>query len=101
MARSAPGRADNLDAVTTSYRCGACGNRTRFDVVSTRRTRAFEHYGLDGTLSVEEEEVLGHEVESVTCRWCGSAKSIEAVDDASVAAGEDSPEHDAAQGGSR
>lgn len=55
------------------YRCSACGNRTRFDVVATRRTRSFHHFTLGGELTVEEEEVLAATVESVTCRWCGSA----------------------------
>ena len=34
----------------TRYRCTACGNLTRFDVVSTRRTRAFHHYTVGGDL---------------------------------------------------
>jgi transposase len=60
-------------AMTTRYRCGACGNVTRFDVVATRRTRAFHHYSLGGDLQVEEEEVLDERVEQVTCRWCGAS----------------------------
>ena len=59
------------------YRCAACGNLTRFDVVTTRRTRSFHHYTVGGDLSVEETEVLGESVESVTCRWCGQAGSVE------------------------
>ena len=42
----------------TRYRCNACGNLTRFDVVGTRRTRAFHHYNMGGELTVEEEDVL-------------------------------------------
>jgi ribosomal protein S27E len=61
----------------TRYRCNACGNKTRFDVVETKRVRSFQHFSLGGEMSVEEEEVLGHEVEKVTCRWCGSSDSIE------------------------
>lgn len=62
------------------YRCRACGNLTRFDVVATRRTRAFFHYSVGGDLDVEEETVLDESVESVTCRWCGAAgESIEVV----------------------
>lgn len=62
------------------YRCRACGNLTRFDVVATRRTRAFYHYSVGGDLEVEEETVLDEAVESVTCRWCGAAgESIETV----------------------
>jgi len=65
----------------TRYRCSACGNRTRFDVVSTRRTRAFEHFTLGGESTVEEEEVLYFAVESVSCRWCGRTNAIEVIDD--------------------
>jgi hypothetical protein len=56
----------------TRYRCQACGNVTRFDVLSTRRTRAFHHYTIGGELEIEEEEVLEERVENVTCRWCSA-----------------------------
>ena len=50
-----------LGAVSSPrYRCTACGNLTRFDVTSTRRTRAFHHYTVGGDLSVESEEVRNH-----------------------------------------
>jgi hypothetical protein len=63
------------------YRCGACGNLTRFDVVTTRRTSAFHHYSVGGDLTVEDEQLLEETVERVTCRWCGaSGESIEALD---------------------
>ena len=58
--------------MTTRYRCAACGNLTRFDVVATRRTRAFHHYTVGGELSVDDEEVIEEHVEEVTCRWCGA-----------------------------
>jgi len=58
--------------VATRYRCGACGNVTRFDVVATRRTRAFHHYDLAGELEIEDEELLSEHVEQVTCRWCNA-----------------------------
>jgi hypothetical protein len=61
----------------TRFRCGRCGNLTRFDVVESRRTRAFYHFTVGGDLTVEEEEVLASEREQVTCRWCGSADAIE------------------------
>ena len=61
------------------YRCAACGNVTRFDVTATRRTRAFHHYTIGGELTVEDVEVLDEEVESVSCRWCGSPKAVEAL----------------------
>ena len=59
-----------------SYRCDACGNKTRFDVFETKRVRAFHHFTLGGDDRIEEEEVLERTVEKVTCRWCGSNDSI-------------------------
>ena len=59
-----------------SYRCNACGNKTRFDIYETKRVRAFHHYSLGGRLDVEEEEVLDSNIEKVVCRWCGSSDSI-------------------------
>ena len=61
------------------YRCTACGNLTRFDVVSFRRTRAFHHYTVGGELAVEDEEVLDEQVEEITCRWCGTGTAVETV----------------------
>ena len=61
--------------MATRYRCTACGNLTRFDVVSTRRTRAFYHYTVAGDLHVEDEEVLDAVVEQITCRWCAARGS--------------------------
>jgi hypothetical protein len=46
---------------------------TRFDVLSSRRTRAFHHYTVGGELTIEEEDVLDERIEQVTCRWCGAA----------------------------
>ncbi len=57
----------------TRYRCSACGNLTRFDVVATRRTRAFHHYNLAGECEVEEDELLDEHIERVTCRWCNAS----------------------------
>jgi hypothetical protein len=58
--------------MSTRYQCHACGNRTRFDVVMTRRTAAYFHFSIGGERAVEEEEVLEETVESVRCRWCGA-----------------------------
>ncbi len=67
----------------TRYRCNSCGNITRFDVLSTRRTRAFHHYTIGGELEIEEEDVLEERVEQVTCRWCSaSGDKIAVVTDA-------------------
>jgi hypothetical protein len=61
------------------FRCTACGNLTRFDVVLSRRTRAFHHFTVGGELSVEDEEVLDEKLEQVACRWCGNGDHIEPV----------------------
>jgi DNA-directed RNA polymerase subunit RPC12/RpoP len=75
----APGGGYREPVTTTRYRCAACGNLTRFDVTITRRTRAFHHFTLGGDLQVEDEEVLSEVVEDVSCRWCGSGRSVEVV----------------------
>ena len=67
--------------MATRYRCGACGNLTRFDVTTTRRTSAFHHYNLAGELTVEDEQVLEETVEEVSCRWCGHGRAVEPVSD--------------------
>jgi hypothetical protein len=59
------------------FRCDGCGNVTRFDVVATTRTRRFHHFDLGGEGHIEEEEVLARVIESVTCRWCGRADSVQ------------------------
>jgi hypothetical protein len=59
------------------YRCNRCGNLTRFDVTTTRRTRAFHHYSVGGELQVEDVDVLDEQVESVECRWCGNGEGVE------------------------
>jgi hypothetical protein len=50
-------------------------------VTQTRRTRAFHHYTIGGELSVEDLEVLSEVVEEVSCRWCGSARSVSVVEE--------------------
>ncbi|MGH9042126.1 MAG: hypothetical protein ACRDZ3_18050 [Acidimicrobiia bacterium] len=69
--------------MSTRYRCNACGNLTRFDVVATTRTRSFWHFSVAGDLQVEDEEILERTVERVTCRWC--AASGPQIEDISVA----------------
>ncbi len=66
-------------AEAVRYRCAACGNLTRFDVVTTRRTRAFHHYSVGGVLTIEDVDVLGESVEEVTCRWCGNGAAVEVL----------------------
>jgi hypothetical protein len=71
--------------VPTRYRCTSCGNLTRFDVTTSRRTKAFHHFTVGGELTVEDEQVLAESVEEVVCRWCGSGKGVEVlVGDAGV-----------------
>ena len=66
------------------YRCTSCGNLTRFDVTTTRRTRAYHHYTVGGELDVEDEKVLDEAAEAVECRWCGPAGKVESVDAAAA-----------------
>jgi hypothetical protein len=62
------------------YRCTHCGNLTRFDVTTTRRSRAYHHYTVGGDLEIEETEVLAEDVEDVVCRWCGTGKDVVVLD---------------------
>ena len=62
------------------YRCTTCGNLTRFDVVATRRTKAFHHYSVGGDLTVKQSELLSEDIESVSCRWCSSPAGVVTVE---------------------
>jgi hypothetical protein len=66
------------------YRCNGCGNLTRFDVVSTRRTKAFHHFSIGGELTIEDEELLAETIEEVACRWCGGTKSVERLEEGAL-----------------
>jgi hypothetical protein len=79
-----------LPGANQRWRCGGCGNLTRFDVARTRRTTEFWHFDLAGEHTVESTELRDEVVESVTCRWCGRADAVEVVDRAGVDAA-DSP----------
>lgn len=68
----------------TRWRCGGCGNLTRFDVVRTARVREFWHFDLAGTHRVEESDTEQSDLERVTCRWCGRDDQIEVVSRVSV-----------------
>ena len=63
------------------YRCTGCGNLTRFDVVTSRRSRAFHHYTVGGELTIEDEEVLSELVEEISCRWCGTGANVEQLEE--------------------
>jgi hypothetical protein len=59
-----------------AYRCEACGNKTRFDVIESKRVRAFHHFTLGGEVTIESEEILERTVEKIVCRWCGSESDV-------------------------
>lgn len=69
-----------LPDAQSRWRCGGCGNLTRFDVTRARRTTEFWHFDLAGEHVVEEETVLAEAIESVVCRWCGRSDAIELAD---------------------
>ena len=71
--------AGTVNAVPIRYRCTAYGNLTRFDVVETTTVRSFHHYTVGGELTVEEPEIVQRTVDSVTCRWCGHGRAVEAI----------------------
>ncbi len=73
-------------AAPVRYRCTACGNLTRFDVVAMRRTREFHHYSVGGELTVEDVEVVEDRAEEVRCRWCGHGDAVEVLEDRPAAA---------------
>lgn len=72
---------------TQRWRCGGCGNLTRFDVARTRQTVEFWHVDLAGEPVIEETQLRAEELESVTCRWCGRADAIELIDRSDASSG--------------
>jgi hypothetical protein len=74
--------------VAPRYRCDGCGNLTRFDVTTSRRTKAFHHYTVGGDLQVEEEVVLSHHVDEVSCRWCGHGRSVVELGESELTVGD-------------
>jgi hypothetical protein len=69
----------SAEAGPVRYRCAACGNLTRFDVTTSRRTRAFHHYTVGGELTIEHTDVLEETVEDVSCRWCGNGRAVAVI----------------------
>ena len=78
-----------LPDATQRWRCGGCGNLTRFDVTRTRQTTEFWHFDLAGEHEVESTDVKGEFVSSVSCRWCGRDDAIEIVGRNEAALSED------------
>ena len=68
-----------LPDASTRWRCGACGNLTRFDVTRSRRTTEFWHFDLAGEHRVEASTTEEEVVSAVTCRWCGRSDAVEVV----------------------
>jgi hypothetical protein len=83
-ARALPGPGQRL-------RCSGCGNVTRFDVVTRRRTAAYWHYTLAGELTVSDERDLEASAELLRCRWCGSER-IEVAEAPAARAGDGRPD---------
>lgn len=61
------------------WRCGACGNLTRFDVVRRTTLREFWHLDLSGEPAIEETVALSSQILEVTCRWCERSDSVALV----------------------
>jgi hypothetical protein len=66
----------DLPGPGSRWRCGACGNLTRFDVQRSVRSREFVHVSLAGDQEVQEREVVSETIERVTCRWCAAVDSV-------------------------
>lgn len=62
------------------WRCGGCGNMTRFDVVREAKTREFWHLDLAGGSTEEDTDTVSERIASVACRWCGRDDAIEVVE---------------------
>lgn len=58
------------------YRCGSCGNLTRFDLVVTRSVRECHYVTVGGKLAIDGAEVLSETVDGVTCQWCGHGQEV-------------------------
>ena len=71
--------ATSMPGADSRWRCGGCGNLTRFDVTRTRRTTEFWHFDLAGEPRVEDTSTEQEDVAGVTCRWCGRSDAIELV----------------------
>ena len=60
----------------TRYRCKACGNLTRFDIIRVQRTSEYHHFTTDGKLTIEDEQIMDQSIESISCRWCESGNDV-------------------------
>lgn len=78
--------AASLPDANTRWRCGGCGNLTRFDVTRSRTTTEYWHFDLAGDHRIEDTDVVSEAVRTVTCRWCGRSDAIELVSRAEAGA---------------
>ncbi len=62
------------------WRCGGCGNVTRFDVIREAKMREYWHLNLAGVPAVEDSETLSERVAAISCRWCGRDDAIEVIE---------------------
>jgi hypothetical protein len=69
----------NLPDPRTRFRCGHCGNLTRFDVTRTLSTTEYWHADMAGSVNIEDTTVHAEKVTAVSCRWCGATDRIEIV----------------------
>ena len=69
----------SLPDASTRWRCGGCGNLTRFDVSRVRRTTEFWHFDLAGDHGVLQTATDREDLLAVTCRWCGRSDAVEIV----------------------
>ena len=61
------------------WRCGHCGNLTRFHVARRARRRECWPVDVAGAPEIEGVEVLEEALEEVNCRWCGNGDRIEVI----------------------
>lgn len=80
MAAESRGSASRWEPDASSrWRCTACGNLTRFDVVRQATLREYWHLDLSGEPTVEDAETVSSTIVSLTCRWCGRGDSVQSV----------------------
>jgi DNA-directed RNA polymerase subunit RPC12/RpoP len=60
----------------TAYRCGSCGNLTRFGVEASGGEHQLWNVLAGNQPKVRAIEVLGEVVDRVTCQWCGHGRNL-------------------------
>ena len=64
----------------TRYRCKACGNREKFQVIHFKKSTAYHHFTVGGELiEIIEERVHADVIEKVTCIWCANGGDVEVM----------------------